>query len=98
LARRNIGFLQGEKPVLSEEGIRPAPMIAFRPTKAWTFFPLTQERSQSTPHESVNITERGPMGMLEVSKPAPEDRIELGDDTASSWCVWRQLSWPVGVN
>ena len=84
LARRNIGFLQGEKPVLSEEGIRPAPMIALCPTKSRTFLPLTQDRSQPAPHEAVNVTERGPMGVLEVSKPAPEDRIELGDDTSQT--------------
>ena len=64
----------------SEEGIWPAPMIARRPTKPRTFLPLTQECSQPTPHESVNIPERGPMGVLEVSKPTPENGIELCDD------------------
>jgi hypothetical protein len=36
--------------VFSEEGIGPAPVIACRPGKAWTFLPLAQERSQSSPH------------------------------------------------
>ena len=55
-------------------------MIESRPTKPWTFLPLAQDCSQPTPHETVNITERGPMGMLEVSKPASEDRVELCGD------------------
>ena len=67
--------------MLGEEGIGPAPVIAIRPTKSRTFFPLTQERSQPTPHESVNSTERGPMSVFEVSKPAPENGSELCDDT-----------------
>ncbi len=67
--------------MLSEEGIRPAPMIACRPTKSRTFLPLAQDRSQPSPHESVNITERGSMGVFEVTKPASKSRIEFCGDS-----------------
>ena len=80
LAHRNMGFVQGEKPMLSEEGIRPAPVITRSPPKTGTFLPLTQDCPQAPPHETVNITERGSMGVFEVSKPAPENGRELCDD------------------
>jgi len=46
LARQNLDFMQSEKPMLSEEGISPADMIAQCPAEA-DFVLLTQECSQS---------------------------------------------------
>ena len=80
LARQNPGFVQGEKPVLSEEGTGPAKVITCRASKARTFLPLAQDRSQSPPNETINVSKCCSMGMLEVPEPALEDRIELTDD------------------
>ncbi len=55
-------------------------MVTKCPAKSWPFFPLPQDRSQTTPHKSVNVTERGAIGVLEVPKPASENSIELRDD------------------
>ena len=71
--------MQGEKPVLSEEGIRPAMVITTRSTEARTFFPLAQDRSQSPPNKTVNVSESRSMGLLEISEPALEDGIEFAD-------------------
>jgi len=58
LARQNIGFVQGEKPVRSEEGIRPATVITVRATEAGSLLPLAQDRSQPPPNKSVHIAKR----------------------------------------
>ena len=48
-----MGFMQGEKSVFSEEGVRPAKVITCRPTKAGTLLPLAQDRSQSPPSKTI---------------------------------------------
>ena len=72
--------MQGEKPVLSEVGVRPAMVITTRSTEARTFHPLAQDRSQSPPNKTVNVSESRSMGLLEISEPALEDGIEFADD------------------
>ncbi len=72
--------MQGEKPVLSEEGVRPAMVITARPTEARTFRPLAQDRSQAPPNKTVNVSESRSMGLLEITEPALEDGIEFADD------------------
>ena len=72
--------MQGEKPVFSEEGIGPSQMVADCATKARTFFPLAQDRSQPPADEAIDVSKRRPVGVFEVSKPALQDGIEHGDD------------------
>ena len=55
-------------------------VITGRPTKARTFLPLAQDRSQSPPNKSVNISESRTMSLFEITKPALEDGIEFADD------------------
>ena len=66
--------------MFSEEGVRPTKVIACRSAKAGTLLPLTQDCSQPPPNESVNVAKRRPVSMFEISKPAPEEGVELADD------------------
>jgi len=50
-----MGFFHGEKPLLSEEGIRPAYVVRqrlFEPP--WAVFMTTQNRSQATTDKAVS--------------------------------------------
>jgi len=42
LARRNVGFVQGEKPSLSEEGIGPSAIVTRCMAKAGPFLTFPQ--------------------------------------------------------
>jgi hypothetical protein len=75
-----MGFMQGEKPVLSEEGVGPTQMIARRSTKARTLLPLAQDRSEPPTDKAIDVPKRAAVSLLEVTKPAPQEGIELGDD------------------
>jgi len=80
LACPPIGFVESEKPLGSQERIRPALMILRGTTKARTFFPLPQERPESATDKTIDITKRRESRVFEVAKPPPQERIEFGND------------------
>src|SRR3954452_9067690 len=45
---------------------------------------LSQERSQASADEPVQLDEQAWSGVLEVSEPAPDQWIEVSDDTAQA--------------
>ena len=65
---------------MSEEGIWPALMIGSAATGAGAFFLLSQERAQTSSNKAVENGEQGWRGMFEILEPAPQRRVEVGDD------------------
>jgi len=55
-------------------------MILRGTTKARTFFPLPQERPESSTDKTIDSTKRREPRVFEVPKPPPEERIEFGND------------------
>jgi hypothetical protein len=69
LARQGVGFGQGEKPMRSEERIRPAAMIFVGGTMPPLELVLAaQDGPQSPTHEAVDHREGVAVGMLEPKK------------------------------
>src|SRR3954471_19829539 len=74
-----MGPLQAVEPVVGEEGVGPASMV--RPaTAAFPLHPLAEQAPQAHPDPAVEPLERPLVAVLEIFKPAPERRVEAGDD------------------
>jgi hypothetical protein len=69
LARRNKGFVSGEKPLLSEEGIGPPLMVLPGTAMSRPLAVLTQHGAQAPSDETIEGTKRGAVSMLEVTEP-----------------------------
>ena len=78
--RPSMGFVQGEKPALSEKGIRPASVIIGTATRTRTPILLAPDHPEPPADGSVNGSEGRVAAMLEVSELASEDRGEIVDD------------------
>src|SRR5215211_5539049 len=84
VSRFLIGCVQGEQPLLSEEGVWPSLMIGMAFPEAGASGLLSQERSQASSNEPVQLDEQAWSGVLEVSEPAPDRWIEVIYDTAQA--------------
>ena len=71
-----MGCRQREQPKISEEGIRPAPMIVQGMTLTRPVVLSAQHSPQATVDKAVDGREGEPMGVLEVTIPALQERIE----------------------
>jgi hypothetical protein len=69
-----------EQPKISEEGIWPASVIAIASTLPRTMKLSAQDRSQTATNKAVNRREGVSVGMLEVTEPATQDRVDRRDD------------------
>ena len=63
-----------------EERVGPALMIGFAAADAGALVLLAQDSAQAAADKAVEDAEQGWRGVLEVTKPAPKDRVEVGDD------------------
>lgn len=75
-----MGSNQGEEPLLREECIGPADMIRMKAPEPRPLFPLAQQRPQAAAGEAIQLSEHRFVRVLEVPKPASQDRIDLLDD------------------
>src|SRR5438132_9391160 len=55
-------------------------MVGLAPPDAGALFLLAQDRAQPSSDEAVEDAEQSRCGMLEVAKPAPQQRVEIADD------------------
>ena len=78
-----MGGFQAIQPLLRKEGVRPALMVP-SPTSALAALAFSENAAQPHPGPAVDILERRPVAVLEVFKPAPERRIDLGDDRSKA--------------
>src|ERR1700754_181551 len=74
-----MGSPQAEKPLVGEEGVRPAVMV--RPSAA-TLLPLpsAKQTAKTHPDPTVEAPKRPLVGVLEVFKPAAKRGVQLRDD------------------
>ena len=82
LARQGVGFGHGEKPPLSEEGIRPAAMVLQGMTQPPFQVVLTAEYgAQPASYKAIQDREDRTLRVFKVVEPALEHGIQLGNDT-----------------
>jgi hypothetical protein len=72
--------LQGEQPAIREEGIGPALMVAVAASDARALVLLAQDGAQAAADNAVEDAEQSWCGVLEIAKPAPQQRVEVVDD------------------
>ena len=75
-----MGFIQGEKPKVSEVGIGPPPVVRVATPKSRAFGLLAQDSPKPSTDESIYRLERVSVGVFEIREPASEHRIEVFDD------------------
>ena len=73
-----MSFAHGEKPTFSEKGVRPQPVIFTSSARVWPLLLFAQDCSQTTTYKAIKGANRVTMGMLEVTKPAYDGRIQIG--------------------
>jgi len=69
-----------EQPGIREEGVGPAHSIGAAAAEAGTLLLFSQESAEPPSDRTVEPFEDRVVGVLEVIEPAPEHRIEIGDD------------------
>src|SRR5215469_17585306 len=80
VSRLQIGRVKGEQPMSREERVGPTLVISAAASDAGALGLLAQDGAQATAHEAVEDAEQRRGGMLEVAKPTPKHRVEVGDD------------------
>ena len=83
-----IGFVQSEKPMGRKESIWPALMLLRGTTKARTFFPLAQERPESSTDKAVDVTQRRESRVGRVSDLYFHWEVCHGDSAIERRCPW----------
>src|SRR6058998_1958008 len=79
LVGQSMGGLQVEQPMFCEEGIWPA-LVIDAAGDAPPLGAFAQEASQPPAYPLVERTERRVVAVLEVSEPAAQRPVEIGDD------------------
>src|SRR5215469_5906767 len=63
-----------------EESIGPALVVGLAPPNAGALFLLAQDGAQPAAGKTVEDAEQSRCGVLEIAKPAPQQRVEITDD------------------
>ena len=79
IAFPSIKVRQRVQPLLDQERIRPALMVAPTPSPGLPLA-LAQDTPQPHPHPGVQRSEGAAMTMFEILKPAPQRAIDVFDD------------------
>src|SRR5436309_13545328 len=79
IAFPSIKVRQRVQPLLDQERIRPALMVAPTPSPGLPLA-LAQDTPQPHPHPGVQRSEGAAMTMFEILKPAPQRAIDVLDD------------------
>jgi hypothetical protein len=57
VSREGEGCVESEQPLVREEGIGPALMVASAPSRTWAFLLLAQDGAQPPSDEAVDVGE-----------------------------------------
>src|SRR5688572_10651440 len=86
LTDQNMGLHQRVQPQFGKESVGPALMVS-RPATPPSAVTLTQNASQAHSYPSVHRAERGFQAVLEITKPAPQRAIDVGDDARQARAI-----------
>jgi hypothetical protein len=75
-----MGRAKGEQSASREESIGPALMVAMAASGAGALVLLAQDGAQAAADKAIEDAEQGWRSVLEIAKPAPQQRVEVIDD------------------
>ena len=79
-----MGFGHGEKPMLSEESIRPALVVPKTTAHSRALLLFAQYGAQPAADNAIHPSEDKRIRMLEVTKPAAQHRVQTLDNLSEA--------------